>query len=244
MAQLQFGTRLGHHLGRMPFGESKSCRVSTPACAPSHIHAARPGAGRPSPARISPTATATCTVRTASACLSHPARPCSGLCSLSPKPRLRRSGAPSTKGASSLPRLSCVGFSPPSRTTPQHANTPGSSLGGTPHPRPRHRPTRRCTKWCQCTPPKATQPVVADCTPARLTLSPRDILRSAPPWRPAPTCPRSAGSGGRAADTHVAALERRRLGDVPVLALRLWCTGCDGAADWKIVVGGRFQSPC
>ena len=45
MAQLQFGTQLGHHLGRMPFGESKSYRVSVPACAPSHIHAARPGTG-------------------------------------------------------------------------------------------------------------------------------------------------------------------------------------------------------
>ena len=47
---------------------------------------------------------------------------------------------------------------------------------------------------------------------------------------------------GRDADVDLAALERRGLGDVPLLALRLRCSAC-GAADCSVVVSGRFASP-
>jgi hypothetical protein len=47
---------------------------------------------------------------------------------------------------------------------------------------------------------------------------------------------------GRDADVDLAALERRGLGNVPLLALRLRCTAC-GAADCGIVVSGRYVSP-
>jgi len=96
------------------------------------------------------------------ACLLHPGRPCSAPCSLSPKPRLRRSEAPSTKEASSLRLSSCAGYSPPSRAMPQRGNTPGSSPGGIQHPFPRHRHPRHYTKWCRCTPPSTARPVEAE----------------------------------------------------------------------------------
>ena len=45
-----------------------------------------------------------------------------------------------------------------------------------------------------------------------------------------------------AAEIDLAALERRGLGDLQLLALRLRCTAC-GAADCSVVVAGRYRAP-
>jgi hypothetical protein len=47
---------------------------------------------------------------------------------------------------------------------------------------------------------------------------------------------------GRVADVNLAALERRGMGEVPLLALRLRCSGCN-STDCDVVIGGSYLAP-